>query len=68
MSKDSLIALAAACSEVRTDIGRVLLAREATGPHDAASRRFEASLRELLRLVREEQCGMYLEVAGELAA
>jgi hypothetical protein len=68
MSQVNLIALAESCSGVRSSIGRMLLAAEGAPERAAATEAYRRSLRELLRLAREEECGMYLEVAGELAA
>jgi hypothetical protein len=67
MTNDRLIHLAEACSSVRASIGRMLLSEESSEEQLAAAEAYRRSLRSLLRLAREEECGVFLEVAGELA-
>ncbi len=67
MSDIDLIALAKSCSRVRTDIGRMLLTQDGSDNRVAAVERLEASLKALLRLARNGDCGLFLEIAGELA-
>lgn len=67
MSQTNLIALAEACSAVRGAIGKMLLAAADSPEHAKASESYQRSLRTLLRVAREEECGVYLEVAGEIA-
>jgi len=67
MSQANLIALAESCSGVRAAIGRLLLSAEDSPGRAAATESYRRSLRSLLRIAREEECGMYLEIAGELA-
>ena len=67
MTHDRLIHLAEACSTVRASIGRMLLAAEASEDQIEARETYRASLRTLLQLARDEECGVFLEVAGELA-
>jgi len=67
MSHANLVALAESCSAVRASIGRMLLCEEDSPERQAASEKYRRSLRALLRVAREEECGTYLEVAGELA-
>lgn len=67
MSQAKLIALAESCSALRASIGRMLLVDPEGPEHDAAVAAYERAMRNLLRQAREEQCGLYLEVAGELA-
>jgi len=68
MSKANLIALAEACSRVRGSIGRMLLAADGSPEQIDAGNVYRSSLEDLLRVVREEQCGLYLEIAGEFAS
>ncbi len=67
MSQNNLITLAEACSAVRSALGRMLLAPEDSPERAAAAETYRAALRRLLRAAREEECGVYLEIAGELA-
>lgn len=67
MSQTNLIALAERCSAVRAAIGRMLLAPEDSPQRAVAAEAYHRALRNLLRVVREEECGLYIEVAGELA-
>jgi len=66
MPNDRLIHLAESCSAVRASIGRMLLSEETSEERLAAADSYRRSLRTLLRLAREEECGVFLEVAGEL--
>ena len=68
MTNDRLIHLAEACSSVRSSIGRMLLSAETTDERVAALETYRRSLRTLLQLAREEECGVFLEVAGELSS
>ncbi len=68
MTNDRLITLAESCSAVRASIGRMLLAGELTEERAEAREAYRAALRMLLRAAREEECGMYLEIAGELSS
>ena len=68
MSHSDLITLAESCSAVRGAIGRMLLCRENSPERAAAAETYGRSLRTLLRVAREAECGVYLEVAGEIAA
>jgi hypothetical protein len=67
MSQSNLIALAESCSGVRAAVGRMLLSGEESPERTAAADHYRRALRNLLRLAREEECGLYLEIAGELA-
>jgi hypothetical protein len=67
MSQANQIALAESCSQVRSSIGKVLLTRDETPERLAADTAYRRALEELLRIAREEECGLYLQVAGELA-
>ncbi len=67
MTNDRLITLAEACSSVRSSIGRMLLSEETSEERMEALETYRRSLRTLLRLAREEECGVFLEVAGELS-
>jgi hypothetical protein len=67
MSQSNLVVLAESCSAVRASIGRMLLTSENSPARAAAADKYRRSLKELLRLAREEEYGLYLEVAGELA-
>jgi hypothetical protein len=67
MSHANLVVLAESCTGVRASIGRMLLAAEESPERAAASESYRRCLRNLLRIAREEECGLYLEVAGELA-
>jgi len=67
MTNDRLIHLAEACSVVRSSIGRMLLAEDSSDECMAARETYRRSLRALLQLAREEECGVFLEVAGELS-
>jgi len=66
-SQANLIALAEACSAVRSALGRMLLAADESPERNAAAESYRRALTSLLRTAREEECGLYLEVAGELA-
>lgn len=66
-SQTNLIALAESCSAVRGALGRMLLAADDSPERNAAAESYRRALTALLRTVREEECGLYLEVAGELA-
>ena len=66
MTNERLIHLAESCSAVRSSIGRMLLSEESSEERLAAADAYRRSLRKLLRLAREEECGVFLEVAGEL--
>lgn len=68
MSSENLIRMAESCSIVRRSIGRVLLLPDGAPARSEAEEQYRASLRDLLRLVREEECALYLEAAGELSA
>jgi hypothetical protein len=68
MSQSNLIALAESCSAVRAAIGKMLLTAEGGREREAADENCRRALKQLLRLAREEECGLYLEVAGELAS
>ena len=67
MSHANHIALAEECSRVRAAVGRMLLAPDDSPERVAAEKAYRGHLRKLLRLAREEECGMYLEIAGEIA-
>lgn len=67
MSQANQIALAEACTNVRSAIGKVLLTRDETPERIAADAAYRRALEDLLRIVREDECGLYLQVAGELA-
>lgn len=67
MPSENLIRMAESCSSVRRAIGRMLLSPEGSPDRAEAERAYQASLRELLRQVREEECGLLLEAAGELS-
>jgi hypothetical protein len=67
MSQANQIALAELCSQVRSAIGKVLLTRDETPERLAADAAYRRALEELLRIAREEECGLYLQVAGDLA-
>ena len=67
MMNDRLITLAESCSQVRAAIGRMLLSGELSDERAEARDAYRAALRHLLRAAREEECGMFLEVAGELS-
>jgi hypothetical protein len=45
----------------------MLLSEEASDERLAALDSYRRSLRDLLRLAREEECGVFLEIAGELS-
>jgi hypothetical protein len=68
MADTDLLALAECCSGVRASIGRMLLATEGSAERGHAAETYRRSLRSLLRLARQEDAGLYLEVAGELAS
>jgi hypothetical protein len=44
-----------------------MMSAEDSPERAAALDAYHRRLRDLLRLAREEECGMYLEIAGELA-
>jgi hypothetical protein len=67
MSNDNLIRMAESCSVVRRSIGRVLLAPESSPQRAEAEAQYQAALRELLRIARDEECALFLEAAGELS-
>ena len=67
MSSENLIRLAESCSVVRRMIGRALLSPEDSPARAAAEEEYRAALRELLRIVRDEECALLLESAGELS-
>ena len=67
MTNERLITLAESCSAVRASIGRMLLSDEQSEVREEAARAYRASLRELMQRAREEECGLFLEVAGELS-
>jgi hypothetical protein len=67
MTNERLIHLAEACSSVRSSIGRMLLSEEMSDERVAALETYRRSMRMLLQLAREEECGVFLEVAGELS-
>ena len=68
MTTDRLIQLAESCSAVRSSIGRLLLSAEGSEERSTAVEAYERSLRELLSRAREEEAGLYLEVAGQLTS
>ena len=68
MSHAHLVALAESCSTVRASIGGMLLAAEDPPGRADAAAKYRRALKALLRLAREEEYGLYLEVAGELTA
>ena len=65
-SQANLIAVAEACSHVRRDVGRLFMTRDGTDAREQANRKLRASLRALLRRAKDEDCGLFLEVASEL--
>ena len=65
-SDANLIGLAEACSRVRADIGRLLMAKGDLAARAAAAERLSASLRTMLEHARENDAGLLLEVAGGL--
>jgi len=67
MSPARLVALAESCSSVRASIGKMLLAPEESQARSDATEKYRSALKALLRLAREEEYGIYLEIAGELA-
>jgi hypothetical protein len=67
MAQSDLVTLAESCSAVRASIGRMLLAAADSPEREAAAEKYRRALRTLLRIAREEEYGIYLEVAGELA-
>jgi len=68
MTTDRLIQLAESCSSVRSSIGRLLLSAEGSPERSDAAETYRRSLREFLRQAREEEAGLFLEVAGELSS
>lgn len=62
----NLIALAEACSRVRRDVGALFMAPEGTVQREAAEAQLRESLRRLLEEAREEDTGLFLEVAAGL--
>ena len=68
MTTDRLINLAESCSFVRSSIGRLLLTAEGSEERSAAADAYRRSLHDLLRNAREEEAGLFLEVAGELSS
>ncbi len=64
----NLIALAGSCSQVRAAIGRMLLHEQDPAKSAAAGDLYRRSLRELLRHARDEECGLFLQVASEVGA
>ena len=68
MTNVRLIQLAESCSAVRSSIGRLLLSDDTSDDRVAALEAYRRSLREMLRVAREEECGVFLEVAGELSS
>jgi hypothetical protein len=67
MASDDLIRMAECCGTVRRSIGRVLLTPDGSPERVAAEIVFRDSLRDLLREVREHECAVLLEAAGELS-
>jgi len=67
MPQANLVVLAESCSVVRASIGRMLLTSEDSTAREAATHNYRRSLKALLRAAREEEYGLYLEIAGELA-
>jgi hypothetical protein len=67
MASDELIRMADRCGAVRRSIGRVLMSPDGSSERVAAEERFHEELRLLLRQVREQECALLLEAAGELA-
>jgi len=68
MTTDRLIQLAESCSSVRSSIGRLLLSAESSEERGAAAESYRRALRELLHHAREEEAGLFLEVAGQLSS
>ena len=64
MPDPQLIALARSCSRLRTDIGRMLMAKDDSSDRVDADERLHESLRDLLRLARDQDFGLFLEIAG----
>lgn len=67
MPSDNLIRMAESCSVVRRAIGRLLLTPEGSPERVEAEATYRGAVRELLLRVREEECALFLEAAGELA-
>lgn len=67
MSSDALIQMAESCSATRRAIGRLLLTAEGSPERAAAEEAYRTAVRGLLHRVREEECALFLEAAGELA-
>ena len=71
-SQANLVALAARCTELRESVGHLLLADMGSGEMgggdvDAAVRLYEASLGDLLRVVRQEEPDLFRREAEQLA-
>lgn len=67
MESDDLILLAESCSRLRASIGRMLLTSEADGGDvERAREEYRLALRTLLQRARDADCGVYLEVAGQV--
>jgi hypothetical protein len=62
----NLIALAEACSRVRRDVGALFMAPEGSAQRDGAEAHLRESLRRLLEEAREEDTGLFLEVAAQM--
>ena len=67
MPSENLVRMAESCSAVRHGIGRMLLAPPDSDARAAAELDYRRALRDLLRHVREAECGLLLEAAGELS-
>lgn len=68
MSQTTLIVLAESCSTLRGAIGRMLLTAESSPEREKATAAYELALRSMLRAARDAECGIYLEVAGDVVS
>jgi hypothetical protein len=67
-SQANLLRLADACSHVRKDVGHLFLTTDESAERVKAQKELRRSIRALLQAAREEDVGLFLEVAAQLSA
>lgn len=65
-SQANLLRLADACSRVRKDVGHLFLTTDESPERVKAQKELRRSVRGLLEAAREEDVGLFLEVAAQV--
>lgn len=67
-SQANLLRLADACSRVRKDVGHLFLTTDESAERVKTQKELRRSIRSLLEAAREEDVGLFLEVAAQIPA